>query len=183
RHRPMHSASREDQSGRSVDQSRTRFSSQRVRQLTRRFQEVFVQTAVYQAPRQASRSIYGIGIVLALSLGLLSGCGQPNPPAAPTPPPAPVAPEDLNLQGAIKFIAEDLARQLGPGERTLVIDPLLDRTSGQQTGASSQVEQAIKAALPQTFQNLTILPFDADGAAKSRLILTGTVATVTTPDK
>lgn len=112
---------------------------------------------------------------VVVALLLATACAKPKP-AAP-------APDDLNLQSAAQLVAGDLARQLGPGERTLVIDPLLDRTSGQQTGVSAQVEQAIRPALSQSLRNVTILPFDADGAGKSRLVMTGTVSTVAAPDK
>ena len=47
--------------------------------------------------------------------------------------PAPAA--DLDLQGAARQLAADLAQQVGTGggARTVVIDPLLDRATGQQT--------------------------------------------------
>lgn len=112
---------------------------------------------------------------IIVALLLATACAKPKP-AAP-------APDDVNLRSAAQFVAGDLARQLGPGDRTLVIDPLLDRTSGQQTGVSAQVEQAIQPALSQSLRNVTILPFDADGAGKSRLVMTGTVSTVAAPDK
>jgi outer membrane protein OmpA-like peptidoglycan-associated protein len=114
-------------------------------------------------------------VTVALSLAIASACAKPKP-ATP-------APDDLNLQGAAQFVAGDLARQLSPGERTLVIDPLIDRTSGQQTGVSAQVEEAIRPALSQSLKNVTLLPFDADNAGKSRLVMTGTVSTVAPPDK
>src|SRR5690242_1058885 len=118
----MHRDSRKAQSWRSAEQSRTRFPTRALQQM---------------------KLIQPLVIVFAFSTIALSGCGTPKP-ATPEPPPPPAASEDLNLEGAAKFLSEDLAKQLGPGERTLVIDPLLDKTSGQQTGASSQMEQAIK---------------------------------------
>jgi outer membrane protein OmpA-like peptidoglycan-associated protein len=97
--------------------------------------------------------------------------------------PAPAA--DLVLKGAANRLAADLAQQIGTsgGGRTLVIDPLLDRATGQQTGASAKFQEEMAPALTSAIKGLSILPFDADGAAKARYILAGTVATVAPPDK
>jgi outer membrane protein OmpA-like peptidoglycan-associated protein len=98
--------------------------------------------------------------------------------------PAPTA--DLDLKGAANRLAADLAQQIGTtgsGSRTVVIDPLLDRATGQQTGASAKFQEEMGPALTTAIKGLSILPFDADGAAKARYILAGTVSTVTPPDK
>ena len=96
--------------------------------------------------------------------------------------PAPAA--DLDLKGAAQQLAADLAQQIGSGgARTVVIDPLLDRATGQQTGASARFQEEMAPALTNAVRSLTILPFNADGAAKARYVLTGTVSTVTPPDR
>ena len=95
------------------------------------------------------------------------------------------APADLDLKGAAQQLAADLAQQVGSGggTRTLVIDPLLDRATGQQTGASARFQQERAPALTGAIRGLTILPFDADGASKARYVLTGTVSSVTPPNR
>jgi outer membrane protein OmpA-like peptidoglycan-associated protein len=101
--------------------------------------------------------------------------------AKPTPAPAPAG--DLNLKAAAQQVATDLAQQVGTGgTRTMVVDPILDRATGQQTGASARVEAELSPALSTAIKGLTILPFDADGASKTRFVLTGTVSVVTAPD-
>ena len=97
--------------------------------------------------------------------------------------PAPVGEPDL--KAAARQLAADLAQQIGAGggARTLVIDPLLDRATGQQTGASAKFQDEMAPALTAAIKGLSILPFDADGAAKARYVLAGTVSTVTPPDK
>jgi outer membrane protein OmpA-like peptidoglycan-associated protein len=101
--------------------------------------------------------------------------------AKPVPAPAPAG--DLNLKSAATQVANDLAQQIGAGgTRTMVIDPILDRATGQQTGASARVEAELSPALSTAVKGLTILPFDAEGATKTRFVLTGTVAVVTAPD-
>jgi outer membrane protein OmpA-like peptidoglycan-associated protein len=96
--------------------------------------------------------------------------------------PAPVA--DLDLKGAARQLSADLAQQIGAGSgaRTLVIDPLLDRATGQQTGASARFQEEMAPALTAAIKGLSILPFDAEGAAKARYVLAGTVSSVTPPN-
>jgi outer membrane protein OmpA-like peptidoglycan-associated protein len=92
---------------------------------------------------------------------------------------------DPDLKAAAHQLAADLAQQIGTsgGNRTLVIDPLLDRATGQQTGASAKFQEEMGPALSGAVKGLSILPFDADGAAKARYVLAGTISTVTPPDK
>jgi outer membrane protein OmpA-like peptidoglycan-associated protein len=96
--------------------------------------------------------------------------------------PAPAA--ELDLKGAARQLSADLAQQIGAGggARTLVIDPLLDRATGQQTGASARFQAEMAPALTAAIKGLSILPFDADGAAKARYVLAGTVSSVTPPN-
>ena len=117
-------------------------------------------------------------IVLAVVLSPF-GCA----PAAPPPPPAPVG--DIDLKGAAQQIATDLAKQITPGPaRGVVIDPVLDRNSGQQTGVSARVEAALAPALTAAgaSKNLSVLQFTGDGAASARFVMAGTVSMVTAPD-
>jgi outer membrane protein OmpA-like peptidoglycan-associated protein len=97
--------------------------------------------------------------------------------------PSPTA--DMDLKAAARQLSADLAQQIGAGggARTLVIDPLLDRATGQQTGASSRFQEEMAPALTAAIKGLSILPFDADGAAKARYVLAGTVSSVTPPDR
>ena len=106
-------------------------------------------------------------------------CTPPKP--APVPEPVPVG--DMDLKTAADFVAKDLAQQVSAStvSRTLVIDPIIDRTTGQQTGVSGSVEAAIGPALSAQ-KGITVLRFDSEGAANSRFVFTATVSTVTAPD-
>lgn len=118
--------------------------------------------------------------VAALVLVAVTTWGCAAQSAAPKPP-APTGEADLKV--AMAQIAADLAQQLGAGTtaRTLVIDPILDRATGQQTGGSMRVENELNPALAGAIKSLTILRFDGDGAAKSRFVVTGTLSTVEAP--
>ena len=117
--------------------------------------------------RSVSQSAVWVALVLAAGV---SGCAKKSPSLQPA--------GELDLQAAVGRIAQDLAQQVGQGAgaRTVVIDPILDRTTGQQTNTSRQVQAEFEPALTAAIRNLTILPFDADGAAKSPWVVTGTVA-------
>jgi outer membrane protein OmpA-like peptidoglycan-associated protein len=112
-----------------------------------------------------------------LSTMLVVSCAKPTP--------APQPAGDLDLTAATKQVAADLAQQIGSGTgaRTMVVDPILDKATGQQTGASAKVEAELTPALSTAVRGLTVLPFDADGASKTRFVLTGTVSVVTAPDR
>lgn len=106
-------------------------------------------------------------------------------PIACKPKTAPRPAAELDLKAAAHQLATDLAQQIGGGSasRTLVIDPLLDRATGQQTGVSARLEAEMAPALSAAIKGLTILPFDAEGAGKARFVLAATVAVATAPDR
>jgi outer membrane protein OmpA-like peptidoglycan-associated protein len=124
------------------------------------------------APRRAARRI----AIHALTAALLAACTTAAP-ARPRPA------GELDLKGAVRQVVSDLARQMGPAStaRTLVVDPILDRATGQQTGASKRLETELTPALDSAVRNLTILPFDSAGAATARLVLAGTLSLVESP--
>jgi outer membrane protein OmpA-like peptidoglycan-associated protein len=65
----------------------------------------------------------------------------------------------------------------------MVIDPLLDRSTGQQTQITKRLEQELGPALTASVAGVTLAPFDADNAAQARLVVTGTVATTDSADQ
>ena len=87
------------------------------------------------------------------------------------------APAGLDAKGAAQQIARDFAQQLGASAtaRTVVIDPIRDRASGQQTGVSVRLEAELSPALAAV-KGFTLLPFDSTGASKARYVVTGVAA-------
>ena len=63
----------------------------------------------------------------------------------------------------------------------MVIDPIRDRASGQQTGVSVRLESDLAPALAAV-KGITLLPFDSTGASKARYVVTGIVAAREEPD-
>jgi outer membrane protein OmpA-like peptidoglycan-associated protein len=126
--------------------------------------------------RESRSAITRAAIALA-STAVLSGCPLLSS-SKPTPAPAPAG--EHTLKSAVQQVAGDLAKQIGTtsGTRQLIIDPLLDRASGQQTGGSMRVESELRPALGDSVKGITILPFDPEGTAKARFVVSGTIATV-----
>ena len=116
-----------------------------------------------------------------LLLSALAGCAS-APAPAPAPTPA-AAPTDAALADAVQRMAADLASQLGAGAaRSVVVDPMIDKATGQQTELSQRVQGVLVPALTTALKDATILPFDATNEAKARFVLTGTVSLATAPD-
>lgn len=104
--------------------------------------------------------------VLVVLAAASLGCSTHTAPA-----PASAA---LDAKGAAQQIARDFAQQLGASStaRTVVIDPIRDRASGQQTGVSVRLESELSPALAAV-KGFTVLPFDSTGASKARYVVTG----------
>jgi hypothetical protein len=67
-------------------------------------------------------------------------------------------------------------------KRGLVLDPMLDAASGQQTAATRLLEQKITERMTTKYESFEILPFRAANLAKTPYLLTGTMTRVA-PEK
>ena len=105
--------------------------------------------------------------VLIVLVAAILGCSTHTAPA----------PAGLDAKGAAQQIARDFAQQLGASAtaRTVVIDPIRDRASGQQTGVSVRLEAELSPALASV-KGFTLLPFDSTGVSKARYVVTGVAA-------
>jgi outer membrane protein OmpA-like peptidoglycan-associated protein len=61
-------------------------------------------------------------------------------------------------------------------KRPLVIDPMLDAASGQQTQVTRQLEQRVSERLRSQHAQFELLPFQASHLARAQYLLTGTLA-------
>lgn len=118
--------------------------------------------------QQAARSVFVVFLAT-----ILGGC-TPHTAAAPA---------SVDAKGAAQQIAQDFAKQLGATAtaRTVVIDPIRDRASGQQTGVSVKLESELSPALA-AIKGITMLKFDSTGASKARYVVTGVATSETEPD-
>src|SRR5262249_41066042 len=95
---------------------------------------------------------------------LLSGCGTPvassNTNELPFDQAVTVATDALikQTQTLPGFLAKMEAKVSKKG---LLVDPMLDASSGQQTGITKQLEQLVTARLKDNYPGVEILPFQA----------------------
>ena len=116
-------------------------------------------------------------------LGVLVGCAAP--------PPATNISEELPFDQAVAQAAGGLAAQLQTmpaflakvesqiAKRSVVLDPMLDAVTGQQTAATVLLENRVseKLAANKTPQ-IEILPFQSASLARAQFLLTGTMSRV-----
>ena len=85
------------------------------------------------------------------------------------------------LARSVDNISRDLSRQLArspDSKRQLIVDPMLDRGTGQQTNGAQKVEQLLVEKLAARLEGVEIVPFDAKTAAEAELLLTGTITSL-----
>jgi len=105
----------------------------------------------------------------------------------------PVATSDTNelpFEQAVVVATDSLVKQTQslPGflakmeakvsKKGLLVDPMIDASSGQQTGITKQLEQLVTDRLRNNFEQFEILPFEAANLPKAQYLLTGTTTRV-----
>ena len=136
--------------------------------------------------------------VASACLLALAGCASAPTPtvnyaAPPPPPPAPVAvalpPSPVPLvpvpfDTAIVNAATTLFKNAGvDAARVVVIDPLIDGVSGEQTTASRYIETRLRDIARDQFPKLDIRDFSSDNVSKGPLVLVGTFTGITLDNK
>jgi outer membrane protein OmpA-like peptidoglycan-associated protein len=126
------------------------------------------------ALRQAGVSLWAL---VPLLLGaLLTGCAAP--PAAPT--------EDMAFDEAAAAATDKLIAQtqklpvfmLKLSNRAVVVDPMFDNPSGQQTALTRRLEERVSARLRAA--QFEVLPFQPAHLGRAHYLLTGTLTRVPT---
>jgi outer membrane protein OmpA-like peptidoglycan-associated protein len=120
-----------------------------------------------------TRGLRAEGVAIAISL----------PPAAiPIPLPPADSTEELGFTEAVDVATDAMVSQLpkvpsfvGTGDkRGVVIDPMLDAASGQQTVATRLLEQQVADRL-RTYAQFELLPFQIPRLSEAQYLLTGTM--------
>jgi outer membrane protein OmpA-like peptidoglycan-associated protein len=118
-------------------------------------------------------------------MALLAGCAQTGqtPPvaAAPSPPP-PVQPVPfptavLNAANAVLSAAPVSAQPGGP-RQVVVIDPLVNGVTGEQSAATRQIGEQIVALAREKYPQFDIQPFSAATVSKGPYVMVGTFTPV-----
>ena len=135
----------------------------------------------------------------ALMLALLvAGCAAPPPSdapapapaAAPAPSPALVAPSAPPALVAAPFadavaragerLLQDAQATLGSGPRELVIDPLIDASTGQQTNSTVQMGAQLAGLITRRVPTWNVQPLTRGALASRPLLLIGTLTAINT---
>jgi tetratricopeptide (TPR) repeat protein len=119
---------------------------------------------------------------------IVAGCATSTPPPTPAPTPAPTSDtSERSFDEAVNVATDGLVSQLQkePGastkteaKRGLVIDPMVDAASGQQTATTHLLEQRVAARLRSSYSQLDVMPFQFANLTKAEYLLTGTMTRV-----
>ena len=136
---------------------------------------------LYQGRATPRRWLACLGLlVFAICAPMLSGCvSQPPQAAALT--------EELPFEQAVSQATDALVLQTQKlpaflskveskiAKRGVVLDPMLDAGSGQQTAATQLLERRVSQRMTSAHELLEILPFKAVNLGKAQYLLTGTM--------
>ena len=143
-----------------------------------------------------SRSLPAV-VLIGSWLAWASGCAVPpggaggsvpSPaPAAPPPivaPPSPPPPPAAVFAEAVERAGEQLLREaqavVGAGPRELVIDPLIDASTGQQTAGTVETGHKLGALVKSRAPHWTLRPLTRMSLTSQPLLLIGTLTAVNT---
>ena len=122
----------------------------------------------------------------AIALLIAVGCATPPPPPPPPPPAATADTSERSFDEAVQVATDGLMSQLQarsdpsakPGaKRGVVIDPMVDAMSGQQTAATRLLEQRVGERL-QSNPQFEVMPFQVASLSKAQYLLTGTMTRI-----
>ena len=123
-------------------------------------------------------------LLIALPSALLSlgGCAAPPPP-----PQATASNTELAFDQAVDEATDGLVAQVRtvpgffdklsakPAKRSVVLDPMLYASTGQQTAATQLLERRVIERLGRKPDAIDVLPFQAENLGRAQYLLTGTM--------
>ncbi len=120
------------------------------------------------SPRRLAVTVWLVGLLI------VAGCAAP---------PQVTSTEPVSLDQAVAEATDSLVAQTQKlpafvaklDKRSLVIDPMIDSASGQQTVVTRQLEEKVAARLTSNHAQLPVLPFQLANLNRSQYVLTGTM--------
>ena len=121
-----------------------------------------------RSPRRLAVTVWLVGLLI------VAGCAAP---------PQVTSTEPVSLDQAVAEATDSLVAQTQKlpafvaklDKRSLVIDPMIDSASGQQTVVTRQLEEKVAARLTSNHAQLPVLPFQLANLNRSQYVLTGTM--------
>jgi len=114
-------------------------------------------------------------VVCGSVLSSVSGLAQTAP--APAPPPTPVAFQEALLNAANTLFSK-ANLQGAPDRIPLVIDPLIDGSTGAQSTATQSMERRIADLVRTNYPRFEVTPFTIEAIAKLPVVLIGTFTAI-----
>ena len=120
------------------------------------------------SPRRLAVNVWLFGLLI------VAGCAAP---------PQVTSTDPVSLDQAVAEATDSLVAQTQKlpafvaklDKRALVIDPMIDSASGQQTVVTRQLEEKVAARLTSNHAQLPVLPFQLANLNRSQYVLTGTM--------
>ncbi|WP_345540811.1 OmpA family protein [Variovorax defluvii] len=116
----------------------------------------------------------------AALLLVLAGCASVPPPANST--------VEQPFEDAVATVTDNLLRQTPKqpallarmsAKRGVVIDPMIDAGSAQQTAATQRLQERVSQRLGAKHESVELLPFERGNLGRARYLLTGTMTRLT----
>ncbi len=104
----------------------------------------------------------------------------PAPPVAPAPAPVTPAPFADSVARAGERLLQDAQASIGSGPRELIIDPLIDASTGQQTVGSVQMGQQLTALMKARTPQWNVRQLSRASLSDRPLLLIGTLTAINT---
>jgi outer membrane protein OmpA-like peptidoglycan-associated protein len=147
-------------------------------------------TAADRRYSDAGKGKVAVVILLTGLLGALGACAPEQqvtaPPVAQTPPPPPpVVPFNEAVASAADrvFSAAASARGGNSTSNAVVIDPLVDGVTGQQSRATKSIQERVTALVRERYPQFVIEQFSAESLGAAPLVLVGTFTPVNAEGK
>jgi outer membrane protein OmpA-like peptidoglycan-associated protein len=120
-----------------------------------------------------------LGRALALlGIALLAACGPSQPPIfeqAASEATDELVAQTKKLPAFVVRMQASLMKSAPESKRVVVIDPMLDTTTGEQTIATTLLEQRVTGRMTLKFDQFDFLPFQPSNLARAQYLLTGTL--------
>ena len=116
--------------------------------------------------------------LLAIVLAMLVGCGAGQPPIfeqAASDATDEIVAQTRKLPAFVVRMQASIMKSGSDAKRAVVIDPMLDTTTGQQTIATTLLEQRVTGRMTLKFDQFDFLPFQQANLARAQFLLTGTL--------
>ena len=117
-------------------------------------------------------------LLVALALAGCAGPSQPNATLQPSPPKEALAFGDAVDQLTVALFARAKLDPQAAAGRTLVVDPLIDRATGNQAVATQSMERRMVAVVRARFGGIEPRPFNTDTLRGQPLVLVGSITPV-----